>query len=290
MTVHTLGLTPALDIVYVLPHVGVGDIHRPETVIRSAGGKSLNVARALARLGTPVSAIVPLGGHIGELVASLLAESGVDADVVTTDRETRMCVTACDTGGRTLTEFYERVESLGAPLSDIAVRIDAVPAGEWLTVSGAVPAGTDAAAFADVLAGASARGVRLAVDVHGPALGAILELAHPALVKVNRLEAAELTGVEEVRESARLLRLRGAGVAVVTDGEAGSFAVSDDGEVVQPPVADPGLFAVGSGDCFLAGVVSALDRARPLEDALALGARAAAANARQPGGAVFDLD
>ena len=61
MTIHTLGLTPALDVVYVLDEVRLGAIHRPPVVIKSAGGKSLNVARALARLGMPARAIAPLG-------------------------------------------------------------------------------------------------------------------------------------------------------------------------------------------------------------------------------------
>lgn len=290
MTLHTLGLTPALDVVYVLDEVRLGAIHRPPVIIKSAGGKSLNVARALARLGLPARAIAPLGGHVGDLVAALLADSGVELDRIHTSIETRMCVTACDTSVGELTEFYEPVVDLDVPLAEIARRTASVKPGEWLIVSGSVPAGIDSAALARLLAADAERGVLLAVDVHGPALGAIVETAHPRLVKVNRAEAADLTGEAAPDAAACLLVARGAHTAVVTDGAAGSFAVTATGErASSPPVDSPGLFPVGSGDCFLAGLVSALERGLELGGALAVAARVGAANAQVPGAAVFDV-
>jgi fructose-1-phosphate kinase PfkB-like protein len=297
VTVHTLGLTPALDVVYVLDEVRPGAIHRPPVVVRSAGGKSLNVARALALLGVPARAVAPLGGRIGDLVAELLAGSdrvgagAVELDRIPTAVETRLCITACDTGARSLTEFYEPVTAFDVPLGEVASRLAAVHPGEWLTVSGAAPAGVDPGAFAELLAAESARGVLLAVDVHGPTLGAIVERARPHLVKVNRSEAADLTGAAAREESARQLVARGAAIAVVTDGEAGSVAATADGAlVVAPPVDRPGLFPVGSGDCYLAGLVAALDAGATLERALEVAAAAGAANAQVPGGARFDPD
>jgi 1-phosphofructokinase family hexose kinase len=290
VTIHTLGLTPALDVVYVLDEVRLGAIHRPPVVVRSAGGKSLNVARALALLGIPVRAVAPLGGRIGDLVADLLEDSAVAVDRIPTAVETRLCITACDTGARQLTEFYEPVTAFDVPLADVAVRLEAVRPGEWLTVSGASPAGVDPAEFAEVLAAQAARGVQLAIDVHGPALGEIVDRARPALVKVNRSEATGLIGTDDRAESARRLVDRGAGIAVVTDGEAGSVAVTATGElIVAPPVDRPGLFPVGSGDCFLAGLVAALDAGAPLEEGLAVAAELGAANAQTPGAAVFDV-
>ncbi len=291
MTIHTLGLTPALDVVYVLDQVRLGAIHRPPVVIRSAGGKSLNVARALARLGLPVRAIAPLGGRVGELVAGLLEESAVEVDRIPTEIETRLCVTAADTSARSLTEFYEPVVAFDVPLDEIARRTRSVRPGEWLTLSGAVPADVDADALAALLAADVDRGVLLAVDVHGPALGAIIDTAHPQVVKVNRGEASDLTGEADRERAALALVARGAKTAVVTDGEAGSLAVTASGEQVVAPVVDrPGLFPVGSGDCFLAGLVGVLDRGGSLGEALAVASEVGAANAQVPGAAVFDVE
>ncbi|WP_314430893.1 PfkB family carbohydrate kinase [Microbacterium lacticum] len=289
MTIHTLGLTPALDVVYVLDEVQLGGIHRPPVVIRSAGGKSLNVARALALLGARTRAVVPLGGRIGDLVADLLTGSDVEVERIPTAVETRLCITACDTGSRRLTEFYEPVTEFDVPLAAVAERLRTIAPGEWLTVSGAMPVGTDAGEFAGILAAEADRGVLLAIDVHGPALGEIIDRVRPRLVKVNRHEAADLTGTADRERSSRQLVERGAGIAVVTDGEAGSVAATAAGEFIAvPPVDRPGLFAVGSGDCYLAGLVGSLERGADLERALAVAAEIGAANAQVPGAAVFD--
>jgi len=289
MTVHTLGLTPALDVVYVLDEVTVGAIHRPPVVIKSPGGKSLNVARALALLGMPTRAIAPLGGNIGDLVARLLTQTHVELDRLPTSVDTRLCITACDTTARTLTEFYEASRDFDVPLDDIAMRTASVRPGEWLIVSGSVPTQVDVDAFALALAAEAGRGVLLAIDVHGPALGAVIDAARPRLVKVNGAEAADLTGETDPRAAARLLLERGAEIAVVTSGEAGSFAATAVGEHVVPLAAEtPGLFPVGSGDCFLAGLVTALERGAVLDEALAFASRVGAANAQVPGAAIFD--
>jgi len=289
MTIHTLGLTPALDVVYVLDRVRVGEIHRPPVIIKSPGGKSLNVARALTRLGLPVRAIVPLGGKIGDFVAALLAEGAVEVDRIQTAVETRLCITACDTEARTLTEFYEPTAEFDVPLDAIAGRTASVPPGEWLIVSGSVPAEVDPLAFARLLAADAARGLLLGIDVHGPALGAIIDAAHPQLVKVNRAEAAELTGESDAAMAARRLVDRGAQIAVVTDGEGGASASTAAGDhPFLPPVDRPGLFPVGSGDCFLAGLVGALDLGSDLATALGIAADTGSANAQVPGAATFD--
>ena len=89
--------------------------------------------------------------------------------------------------------------------------------------------------------------------------------------------------------AARLLIERGAQTAVVTDGEAGSIAITAAGEHASaPPVGRPGLFPVGSGDCFLAGLVGALDLGGDLTTALGIAADTGTANAQVPGAATFD--
>ena len=105
--IHTLGFSPSLDISYTVDAIEAGAIHRPRTVLRVAGGKSLNASRALAGLGWKVRAIVPLGGLLGDLVEELLIPTGVILDRIVTDQPTRLCVSASDESAHTLTEFYE---------------------------------------------------------------------------------------------------------------------------------------------------------------------------------------
>jgi 1-phosphofructokinase family hexose kinase len=302
--IHTLGLSPSLDVVYAVEAITAGAIHRPRTVLRLAGGKSLNVSRALARLGHRVRAIAPLGGALGDLVADLLraepchtprrapvggATSSVSLVRLATGAPTRMCVSAADDQAQTLTEFYEPTAADGSELDQLEEALAAVRVGEWLTLSGSVPAGIDPARLTGLLAGCSARGVRLALDTYGPILGRLLDQAAPAVVKINRAEAAELAGVdpEGVVELGAALRRRGAEVLVITDGTAGAVGWAADGAWRVRTDHPPGRYPVGSGDCFLAGLVAGLTTGHSVPEALRTAAAVGAANAETLGGAVF---
>lgn len=294
--IHTLGLSPSLDVVYVLDAVTTGEIHRPRAVVRLAGGKSLNVARALARLGRPVRAVAPLAGPLGDLVADLLAPTAVELVRLSTSAPTRMCVSAADETAGTLTEFYEVAPPAdGTELAQVEEALARVAPGDWLVLSGSVPPGIDLDRFVTALADAQSRGVRLAVDTHGPALPLLLQMAAPDLLKINRAEAAELVGARldgaeptDLVELGAAVRAAGAGVLVLTDGAAGSVGWDDDGGWRVTTDAAPGGFPVGSGDCFLAGLVADLAAGAPLPQALVTAAAVGAANAAVPGGALFD--
>ncbi|TFD85579.1 hypothetical protein E3T61_17490 [Cryobacterium lactosi] len=293
--IHCLGLSPALDVTYTVPALVPGGIHRPGVVIKLAGGKSLNVARALAALGQPVHAIAPLGGSIGSMIIEQLAASPIRLTAVNTDTQTRFCVTVADTTAASLTEFYEHGDDLGAGTwMEVDAAVKDIDDG-WLVLSGSVPRGIPLDDLAGALRDAADRGVRVAVDVHGAALAVLLTLARPHLVKINRSEAAELLGMEASRAAdaplaglATSVHQLGAELVVITDGVHGSLARDQAGSLWRArSAAPPDIYSVGSGDSFLAGLVEALAADRPLRDAMYGAAACAAANAEAPGAATF---
>ncbi|QNO37699.1 1-phosphofructokinase [Protaetiibacter sp. SSC-01] len=281
-----LGLSPALDVTYGVPELEVGDIHRPDWKLALPGGKSLNVARAVHTLGGFVRAIAPLGGAVGEGIRATLDADGVLVEPVPSSEPTRMCVSVVDASNGRITEFYERAPELDdAAWEAVAAALARVHRG-WLAVSGSVPEARTVV-LAEALASAVDRGVRLAVDLRGSALAAVLERTRPELVKVNRAEAEEAVGAGDLEELAARLRARGASVAIVTDGASGSLGVDAEGawRVTSPPV---GRYTVGAGDSFLAGLLLALDDGIALPEALRSASAVAAANTLRPGAAVFD--
>jgi fructose-1-phosphate kinase PfkB-like protein len=110
-------------------------------------------------------------------------------------------------------------------------------------------------------------------------------------VKVNAEEAgamlardvaSEADAVAAVREiRARVPREDAA--AIVTRGADGAVVSTPDGSVVRARLYERGPFPVGSGDAFLGGLVTALERGDGWREALALALGAAAANAEVPG-------
>jgi 1-phosphofructokinase family hexose kinase len=303
-----LALSPALDVTYLLDEFTLEVINRPTEVIRLPGGKAINAARAIAALGSPSVVIAPLGGHIGDLLEALLVDSPLALTRIDSGSETRSCVTVASAETRGLTELYEPA----SPISERALQqiertvADLQPSpSDWLALSGSVPPDIDLARLTALMTDASSRGFRLAIDTHGAALDALVERTRPDLVKVNRSEAAALLssfgtglshGEAEVSRSADIslealaagIRQLTGGLVIVTDGVAGSFALDESGGYRIRPDAAVGRFPVGSGDCFLGGVLAALDGGESFGDALTLGAACANANAASPGAAVFD--
>ena len=288
------GLTPSLDLTYVVDDLRLGEIHRPRELIACAGGKSLNMARVASRLGGDVRVIAVLGGPTGRQVGERLAADGVAFDVVDSPTETRTCVSIASGSSEELTEVYQYAPAMPAEVwSRVLAAVDAdlrLRAG-WLSISGAPPGGLPDDALADLVRLGHVRGVRVALDTHGAALAAALGVA-PDLVKVNRVEAAELLGVDptgaDLGELADQIRGGTGGVAVITDGRAGSVAVDGADTHRVPATARFGRFPVGSGDSFMGGLVVDLDRGGSLPDALRTAAAAGAANALVPGPGVLD--
>ncbi|MGQ7296144.1 PfkB family carbohydrate kinase [Quadrisphaera sp. KR29] len=275
---------PALDVTHLVSGVAPGAVHRPQEVLRLAGGKGLNLARAAAALGTPVRVVAPLGGPTGVRVAEAARAEGLDLVAVPVAGETRTCFTAA-TGDGAPTDFYEPAAPLAAPeAAALLAALRDAPLRGWTVVSGSLPAGLDPAAVAAVLRGRRAAGDAVAVDTHGAAL-AVLVQDGPDLVKVNRAEASALLGEEHLdlaAATAALVRRTG-GAVVVTDGEAGAVGADPSAVVRVPPHPCRGGYPTGSGDAHLAGLLTALSRGQDLRSALLAAAAAGAANAAVPG-------
>jgi 1-phosphofructokinase family hexose kinase len=282
------GLSPSLDLTYRVGRLRHGEIHRPDELVRVAGGKPLNLARTARTLGAEVRVVAVLGGPTGLLLHRALADEGVAVRVVTTPEETRICVSIADDATAALTELYPYAAPLPAPVWQ---RVQAVLAADltarpgWLVLSGGAPRGSSPDTLARLVALGRQAGVRVAVDSHGAELPAAVA-AGPTLVKINRYEAAELLGQpadSDLAAMAEALLSADTTLVVITDGPAGALARTPETayRIRLPEVA--GRFPVGSGDAFLGGLLAALDTAVPLPQALVTAAAAGTANALVPG-------
>ena len=292
--ITALAASPSLDVTYVVADYRVGSIHRPESVIRVAGGKTLNAARAAGLLGADVHTIALLGGALGAAVLAGAERDGVSVHPVFTKAETRACVSVSSLADGTLTEVYEHpprvtTEEWTAALEATVAALRARPG--WLLVSGGMPASLGTDALARLLAAAHEVGAKVALDSHGAALAAALESASPALLKVNRDEAAEVLGLatdSPLIELARALHRSTRNAVVITDGAGGAIGVDADGDAIHASLeGHTGAFPVGSGDSFLGALVVALDAGGSLSDGMRQATAAGTANAAGPGAAVF---
>src|SRR5919205_2004543 len=101
MSLTVLSLNTAVDRTLVVPDLQVGGMYRAGTVYAEAGGKGLNVARFLRRLGEPVRVIGFLGGAPSTFIRQRCAAAGIEQHWVETAGDSRTCLILVDgQGGR----------------------------------------------------------------------------------------------------------------------------------------------------------------------------------------------
>jgi 1-phosphofructokinase family hexose kinase len=287
---------PSIDRLFEVERLSPGAIHRPVDLTALAGGKGLNVARAVSCLGGDVHAVALVGGNAGRFIAEGLGSEGIAATLAWCDGETRSSLSVLDRSSGVLTEFYEQ----RGPVSEgewsgfegaVAAAVDG--AG-WLTLSGSLPPGAPAGGYARLIEIAHAAEVRAALDSRGEALAEGLG-ASPDVVKVNLAEAEETLGRalesrDAIAAATALAALspRPPLLTIVTLGAEGAVAVDAEGAARRVRGDGGGPFSVGSGDAFLAGLVVALDRGDAMPLPLSLALAAGAANAEVPGAGRLD--
>lgn len=245
-----------------------------------AGGKGVNVARALAANGHKARAVLPSGGAEGAQLAALIAMEGIEAVSVPIAAPVRANVSVVEPDG-TVTKLNEPGPALSPDEVEalVSATVTAARDASWVVGCGSLPPGIPDDFYARLVRLLRDAGVPVAVDTSGPALVAVLT-AQPVLVKPNAEELAEAAGrpvatLGDAIEAAQELRRRGAGAVVASLGADGAVLVDEGGAVHgEAPVARA-RSTVGAGDAMLAGFLAAGGAGRDaLAEALAWGAAA----------------
>jgi 1-phosphofructokinase len=284
----TVTPNPSLDRTLEVEELRRGEVVRAHADRSDPGGKGVNVSRALAANGYPSRAVLPLGGHDGALLASLLEGLGIEVAAVPIADEIRSNVTVAEPDG-TVTKLNAPGPRLSPAEVDALLEraVAAADGAGWVVASGSLAPGTPDDLYARLAAAVRPVGVRVAVDTSGPALERALA-AGPDVVKPNEEELTEVTGVVpetlgDVVLAANQLREKGVGTVLVSLGARGAVLV-EDGEAVhaESEVIVP-RSTVGAGDALLAGFLAAGGEG---PDALAEGVAWGAAACVLPGTAV----
>jgi 1-phosphofructokinase family hexose kinase len=290
----TITPNPAFDRIQTVPGFTPGHVWRAEALTLSAGGKGVNVARAVRSLGGEASCAGFLGGHSGRMEAQFVSLEGIPAQWTWIDGETRVSVIVVDPQAGETTVLNEAGPTV-TPDDWARLQADALKmAGqaELVCISGSLPLGLKPSSMGDLMRGLNRLRLSVWLDSSGETLKAAIE-ARPAVVKVNNLEAAALLGwrvfedVQTAVQAARTIQHSGISKVILTLGKHGAVMVSDAGAwAARPPVTEV-LCTIGSGDAFLAGMVVAASRHQSDAELLRAGVAAGTANALSVGGGKF---
>ena len=293
----TVTLNAAIDRTLLVPNFQLGQRHRASTSLSSAGGKGINVARALKRLSVPVVCTGLAGGRTGVQIVDRLTSEGLLNDFVRIRGESRTSTAVIDPTSNVYTEINEwgpEVEE--HELAILREKLAYLTRGaEFAVFSGSLPRGVDDDFYLEAIREANRRGVATVLDSEGEPLRLGVE-GEPSLVTPNVREAEQLVGHEfggddDLAAALDEIAALGARNVVITR-DNGCVALFREDRVetrleASIELVDP-VSEVGSGDAFLAGLIAARLSGKSLEDAVRAAVATGTASVLEAGAGRFD--
>jgi len=191
----TVTLNAALDRTLTVPNFQSGTRNRASDALALAGGKGINIARTLKRLGEPVIATGLAGGRTGASIIEGLTSEGILNDFVRIRRESRTSTAVIDPNG-SQTEIIEHGPTVDDDeLEMLMEKISYLARGaDIFVLAGSLPPNVPEDYYARVIREIKSQ-VLTALDAQGPPLRFGLA-ADPDLVSPNAREAEEIVGYE----------------------------------------------------------------------------------------------
>jgi 1-phosphofructokinase family hexose kinase len=293
----TVTLNTAMDRTLLVPNFQLGQRHRASRGFASAGGKGLNVARALKRLNAPVVCTGLVGGRNGAQIVDDLTSEGIIHDFVRIREESRTSVAVLDPISDQYTEVNEWGPEIAADeLDSLREKLAYLTQGaEFVVFAGSLPRGVEPGFYAEMIRETNRRQVLTVLDAEGEPLRLGVR-AEPYLVTPNVHEAESLVGHEfgsDEDMTHGLDEICGLGARnVLITRETGCYALLRDGgeehrvRAISPRL-DP-VSTIGAGDTLLAGFLAARASGRSVEESVRAGVAAGAASVLEPGPGRFD--
>jgi len=293
----TVTLNAAIDRTLEVPNFQRGQRHRARRSLTLAGGKGINIARALKRLNVPVVATGLAGGRTGTRIVEELTSEAILNDFVRIADESRTSTAVVDHVATSYTEINEwgpHVEP--EELETLREKLHYLSRGaETVVFAGTLPRGVAEDFYAEAIRDLNRRGVQTVLDAEGEPLRLAVE-AEPYLVSPNQGEAEALAGQEFHDDEDFVMALdtlseAGPRNVLITQEEGCFLLVREERRVRRfhavAPEVEP-LSAVGSGDVLLAAFLAARAAEKPPDEALRSAVAAGAAATLEIGAGRFD--
>lgn len=292
--ITTLTLNPSIDHIITVENlhpyqkniVAETDVH--------FGGKGINSAHVLGKLGAAAMAIAFMGSDDCEGFNRRLRQTGVVLEPIQLDQPTRNTYKVIETASGRDTEFNEKGFVIGEKeLGSIwKLIIGSFSSMDWLLLSGSLPPGVPESFYREITEESHADDVSVCLDTSGSALINGIQ-AKPDILRINRSEMEEIDGIKLPSDEDLfhfMDQLIEKGVKMIAVSLGGEGAAGTDGinhwRIRQPKV--DVLSTTGAGDAMTAGLVFSLSNKKPFDEALAFATGLAAASTRKKEPGDFD--
>lgn len=283
----TVTLNPSVDIRYKMDQFNLDSVNRVGDVLKTAGGKGINVVRVLKQLGEDTAATGFLGGSLGDFIRGQMVELAVQDHFVGIAGDTRNCIAIIHEGKQTeILEGGPEITDDEATLflEQFTTSIEDV---DYVTISGSQPKGIASDFYVELLRIAREENARVLLDTSGKSLGLALEsddkpfLIKPNLEELSGLFESAIESEVEIIEALHDSMFEGITWIVVTLGVEGALVKHRDAfyrvQIPQVKAVNP----VGSGDSVIAGFAAGFSRGLIGEELLKFGLAMGVLNAME---------
>jgi len=271
---------PAIDNVYFVEKLEVGEVNRPVEKTRTAGGKGLNVARVSSLIGEKVGAGGFLGGYNGEFIRSEVKKLGIRDEFTQIKENTRDCVNMTDKSTGKSTEILEKgpivsVDEVNDFFNNYA---NVCRNYDIISVSGSLPLGVSKIFFNKMISISKENNKKIIVDTSGEGLKIAIE-AKAYMIKPNKFELTEYFRREiSIKDALREFYNSGIELPIVSLGKDGCMTYVDSKFYTFTTPDIKVVNTVGSGDSFIAGCCTGFSRGYNEIDSIKLGMACGTAN------------
>jgi len=290
--ITTITLNPAIDTRYFIDDFQEGKLFRADKIVKSPGGKGLNVTKVLHQLGADVTATGIVGGKNGEWIREKLKERNIKEKFYICSKETRVCIAVLAKNSETeILEASEEVEE-----KDIKgfekVFAELLEKSDIITISGSLLKGVEKDYYKKLIEMINSKNRKVILDTSGATLLEGIK-AKPYLIKPNFDELEYITG-EKISDEHKLkgavlkLKESGAQNILVSMGKDGAMYFGERNLKVTIPEIEV-CNTVGSGDSTVAGFAKGLQDNMDLEETLKLAMACGMSNAQKTETGLVDI-
>jgi 1-phosphofructokinase family hexose kinase len=281
--IYTVTLDPMLDRVVRVEELVYDDINHITEDRKRPAGKGIDISRIIKEMGGETISLGFTGGYTGLELMDLLAAEGIKADFTRIKGETRSSLTIFQEKKKIQTLLYTAQPVPDqSEIDSFCAKIDAIPGGSSVIISGLVPPGMKDDFFADMIRCLKKRDIKVFFDSDREALRLGVEagpyMIKPNIFELNRLAGSKADSPEEIKDIVKPFQ-DSVECIIVSLGARGAVGFSKEGNYYAKPPRVNRRNSSGAGDSLLGGFAFVLTCSGSFEESLKIGVACGTATA-----------
>jgi len=273
MNIITLTLNPAIDVHCESDTFVPFSENLFDVTSNDAGGKGINISRALNVAGEKNTAVIVVGTENGDDFLKKLQDENISYKEIKVSGRIRENITL-----HTKNQKETRISFSGFSADNSLIdKCEKILSAEDLvdaiiTVTGRLPDGIDMSCVIDFILRLKEKGAKIVIDSRSFKKEDIIA-CRPWLIKPNEEEIkmytdAPVDGIASAVEASKKLKSQGIENVMISFGGAGAVLSTDDGTYVANAPKIDVVSTIGAGDSSIAGFIAAISSGKSIDAAL----------------------